>query len=286
MKLEIEKLKGTQKSGNHITSGASSTYASIAANKSNNTKILLVKQKGQQNDATKIKKDLQEKVSPEELGIGVTMGRTTRDGGLILSCGNVKEISTVQSAIQNKLGDNYEVDRPKTHEHRIKVVGIEESEHGAADENIVDRITKQNDLDQNAKDFKLKILRRTNVVNEKFSIVFEVDSNTYNSFISRERMNLGWNRCRVFNEYGIVRCYNCNKYGHIQKECKDKKTCAKCTGDHDVKECKEKILKCINCVESNKKYGMNLCAGHAVWDSTKCETYKRLEKMRRNKFLQ
>lgn len=55
------------------------------------------------------------------------MGRTTRDGELILSCANEKEIRTVQSTIQSKLGDNYEVDRPKTHEHRIKVVGIEDS---------------------------------------------------------------------------------------------------------------------------------------------------------------
>lgn len=121
----------------------------------------MVKQKGQQKDVTQIKKDLQNKVNPGELGIGVSMGRMTRDGGLILSCGNEREISTVQSQIQSKLGEDYQVDRPKTHDHRIKAVGVDESEYGTADEDIIERLIRQNDLEANGNNFKIKILRRT-----------------------------------------------------------------------------------------------------------------------------
>lgn len=108
---------------NSVSSCASKSYAAFTSNRPNNTKVLMVKQKGQEKDVKQIKKDLQNKVNPGELGIGLSMRRTTRDGGLILSCGNEKEISTVQAQIQSKLGENYEVDRPKTHDHKIKAGG-------------------------------------------------------------------------------------------------------------------------------------------------------------------
>lgn len=289
LKSEIEKLKQSQviNADTVVSHSTTSTYASVTStNKPNNTKILLVKQKNQQNDVTQIKRDLQDKVKPGELGIGVSMGRTTRDGGLILTCGNEKEITAVQSEIQQKLGDTYKVDRPKTREHRIKVVGVDEGEYQSTDDDIIKRVMKQNDLGGSNNSFKLQILRKMQVVNRRFNIIFETDSDTYNSLMIRQKMNLGWNRCWIYDDYGIVRCYNCNKYGHLQKECKDKKTCAKCAGEHDVKDCQGNPVKCINCVASNEKYKLNLKTNHIVWDHSECETYKRIEKSRKNKYIQ
>lgn len=285
LKLEITKLKESQ-SVNNTATCPNTSYASIAAGQPNNNKVLLVKQKGQQKDVKQIKKDLQNKVNPGELGVGVSMGRATRDGGLILSCGNEREISTVQSEIQSKLGENYEVDRPKIHDHRIKAVGIDECEYGDSDEIIIDKIIKQNDLESSSKNFKLKILRKTVVINKKFNLILEADSSTYNFIINKQKLNLGWNRCFVYNDYGIIRCYKCNKYGHFQKDCQDKITCGKCTGNHNAQECVSNCVKCINCVLSNEKYKMNLNVNHTVWDNVNCETYKRIEKIRKNKFLQ
>lgn len=77
---------------------------------------------------------------------------------------------------------------------------MNESERNVSDESIIDRVIKQNELDQNDINLNLRILRRTNVFNKKFNIIFEVDSSSYNLFINKQRMNLGWNRYRVFNE--------------------------------------------------------------------------------------
>lgn len=290
LKTEIAKLKEV-KSNSDTTPIASSqesgvSYASAVSNKSNNDKVLIVKPKGQQKDVVQIKKDLQDKVNPSEIRIGVSMGRTTRQGGLILSCGNEQDITAVQSKIQDKLGDSYEVNRPKVNEHRIKVVGVNESERNVSDESIIDRVIKQNELDRNDSNLNLKILRRTNVFNKKFNIIFEVDSSSYNLFINKQRMNLGWNRYMVFNEYGIIRCFNCNKYGHLQKECKEKKVCGKCSKDHDTKDCDNSSVGCINCITSNEKYGLTLNTNHTVWEVTKCETYSRIEKIQKDKFIQ
>lgn len=286
LRLEIAKLKENPSSS---SSNSLVSYASVVCNKSNQTndsKVLLIKQKSQQKDIKQIKIDLKEKVNPVELGVGVAIGRPTKNGSLILSCGMEKDINSVQSEIQTRLGTEYEVDRPKKHEHRIKVVGVNACEHGIDDEEIVNRVIKQNDLNKNDISFNMKILRKTNVVNNKFNIIFEADSNTYNLLINKQRLNLGWNRCPVYNEYGIIRCYHCNKFGHLQKECKDKQICAKCTGEHDSRECQEVNVKCINCIVSNQKYGLNLKTNHTVWDVANCETLKRIEKMQKNKFLQ
>lgn len=78
--------------------------------------------------------DLKEKVNPVKLGVGVTIGRPTKNSSLILSCGNEKDINSVQSEIQTRLGTEYEVDRPKKHVHRIKVVGVNACEHRIDDE--------------------------------------------------------------------------------------------------------------------------------------------------------
>lgn len=282
LKLDIAKLQG----GNTAAEVSNMSYASVVGNQKNNSKVLLIKQKGENRDVKQIKKALQERVNPVELGAGVEMGRATRDGGLVLSCGSEKEITDVQSEIQIKLGNEFEVDRPKTHEHRIKVVGINECEHDTDDGDIINKVISQNNLDRTRNNFKLKILRKTNVVYRKFNIVFETDSTTYNSLIDKQTMNLGWNRCRIFNDYGIIRCYRCNKYGHLQIECKQKTICAKCSGEHESKECRSEAVKCINCVTSNEKYAMNMNTNHAVWDLSKCDTYKRIEQIQKKKFLQ
>lgn len=98
--------------------------------------------------------------------------------------------------------------------------------------------------------------------------------------VNKQKMNIGWSRCNVYSDYGIIRCYNCNKYGHIQKDCTDQLTCAKYSGNHDVKNCKllSNCSKCVNFIASNKKYNMNLGTNHTVWDILNCETYKRIEK--------
>lgn len=62
------------------------------------------------------------------------MGWSTTNGKLVLTYGNEREISVVYSEIQTKLGDDYEVDRPKKRGHRIKVVGIHEDEYESTEE--------------------------------------------------------------------------------------------------------------------------------------------------------
>lgn len=247
LKEEILRMKESKISESKMPD---KTYAYITKN---DNKVLLIKQKSTQNDISIVERDLKNKVNPTEIGIGLSIGRPTKDGGIILNCTGQQEIGTIQSQIQDKLGDEYSVDRPKIKEHRIKVVGIEESEYNCKPEDIVEKIVKQNNIQQQNADFKLNVLRKTSIFNRRFNIIFEVDTKTYDLFTEMEKINIGWNRCAVYSDYGILRCFNCCKYGHISKECKEKTACPRCSEGHELKHCTSKTNKCINCVISNDK---------------------------------
>ncbi|XP_050315413.1 uncharacterized protein LOC126749761 [Anthonomus grandis grandis] len=164
--------------------------------------------------------------------------KATKSGDVIIKCGNEKELTSIQSQIQNNMVDNYSVEVPKLLEHRIKVVGINESEYNLSDNEILAKIKSQNKIPE-SRNRKIQIVRKTKIVSKKFNMILEVDATTYGVFIEKEKMNIGWNRCPVFNEYGIRRCFKCCRYGHLLKEYKENKVCAKCGGPHDVKECNE-----------------------------------------------
>ena len=45
-----------------------------------------------------------------------------------------------------------------------------------------------------------------------------------------------------------LRCYKCQKYGHITAYCKGKQVCGRCGGEHEFGKCEPGAqLKCSNC---------------------------------------
>ncbi len=45
-----------------------------------------------------------------------------------------------------------------------------------------------------------------------------------------------------------IRCYRCQRYGHIAAVCKGKQRCPKCGGDHRIENCEKNAQdKCCNC---------------------------------------
>lgn len=46
----------------------------------------------------------------------------------------------------------------------------------------------------------------------------------------------------------VRRCFNCQRYGHLQRDCKaDLVACGKCAEHHRTSECVSKVWKCVNC---------------------------------------
>jgi len=59
-----------------------------------------------------------------------------------------------------------------------------------------------------------------------------------------------------------LRCYQCYRYGHTQKTCRNTITCPKCSEYHDQEDCTSERTKCVNCHQE-----------HTAFDKA-CEIYK------------
>lgn len=79
-----------------------------------------------------------------------------------------------------------------------------------------------------------------------FNMIIEVNETIFKRLLYKEKIYIEWSNCRVFEDYGIIRCFNCRKYGHISKNCKDNIIFPACSGNHAVKDCNKEVKKCIN----------------------------------------
>ena len=56
-------------------------------------------------------------------------------------------------------------------------------------------------------------------------------------------MYIGWQRCRVYQDFNHGGCFNCNWYGHSAKKCKNGMSYAHCAGEHGTLACINKGIK-------------------------------------------
>lgn len=81
-------------------------------------------------------------------------------------------------------------------------MGINEEEHSESDESIIDKIMKQNNVTTSNE--KLKIIRRSGVFNHRFTMILGVDDANYSKWVKEERIDIGWSRCKVFTDLGVI----------------------------------------------------------------------------------
>ena len=99
-------------------------------------------------------------------------------------------------------------------------------------------------------DFEVSFMRRlsdnqfTGVVRIEFSK--EADVNR----ARKDGLLMGYEKKAVelwSVEERVKRCHKCQRHGHLRFDCKYQQRCAKCSGDHDVKDCNSRSFCCPNC---------------------------------------
>ena len=146
-----------------------------------------------------------------------------------------------------------------------------------SDEEIMTILKKQNETLNN--DINLKIKKRITIENrESWSMILELDDMTHQQLLERGLLYLGWQRCKIFDSTNVRRCFNCWGYGHKQKTCKKDIVCNHCAEKHESKDCKNKVKKCINCMNQKQKFNLkDLKTNHEATDR-KCPHYLRILK--------
>jgi hypothetical protein len=241
--------------------------------------IVIIKPKdgGQQSDVTK--KIVMEKINP--MVIPVNSIRSVSKGSVVMKCQDSRSVEQCKKSIEDELGLDYEVTIPKQKLPAFKIVGLTEL---PSPELLLSKMKAQNSFISSDAQFTVTELKKKN---NKIFASLRCDCESFKNIMANGKLLIGWDSCRVFEHFSVLRCFNCCGYHHTSKECKNKRACPKCSLDHDLKDCNVNEVKCINCVKSNERLGLSLETTHAGW-SRDCAVYKRkvLSESRKIKYLQ
>lgn len=268
---EIEKLK---------TNTKPEQYGYSNAVKKQNKEVIIVKPKDSHQSSENTKKAIEEKIDPCSLGegIGVSKLKYIREGGVAIKYnedGN-KNVQKVCDNIKSSLGQGYEVKVPEKKNPRIVIFNIHSKELEDED-GLINKLITQNTINTEPSIREIKIVHKYQSRKGMINVIFQVDKQSYECIRRKEKISIGWKACFYKDSLNVRQCFNCWKFGHIAKDCKNTKpTCQVCAGEHQEKDCRSRNVCCVNC-----KYALevlkipNLDCNHRAYDR-KCETYKRV----------
>ncbi|XP_036339828.1 uncharacterized protein LOC118749165 [Rhagoletis pomonella] len=224
----------------------------------------------------KTKKDLNKNVDPSDLKISNVHGR--KSGTIVIKSENESERDKIKTAIANKMSDRYEIRVPNTAKPKFMAFGVSLKYES---EQLAEMIKKQKECLKSA---AFEIIKYIEVKKDKstyYNVLIKTDVDTFSAELKSEKINIGWEKCRVQDDMGVSVCYKCKGFNHIATKCKDEEVCLKYLGNHKTMECtKEQINKCINCIRANKKFNLRLDVNHLTINR-QCPVYmKKLEHTR------
>lgn len=191
---------------------------------------------------------------------------------LLFKVGTMKIKKKIKSAIQEKISKQYEVKIPNSTGLNIKIIGMS---FDYSENVLIEKLRKQNPklADANIKFMGKYETKRGNKT--LFNVKLRVDNEAYGKIMEERKVNVGWERCRVYDGTELVQCMKCRGYNHIAKECKNQEICLKCHGQHKTvnSESQEKIMKYINCSKINSRLNMGLDENHFTNDR-ECPVYQ------------
>ena len=237
------------------------TYADISRQNSYvrqercNIPDLIIKPKKKQ-DSSRTRQDVYNKINPKKLKISVIKTKETEKGELIIKCNKTTDMEIIKKEAEKELKE-YEVTTSKLRLPRIKIVNFDQDLNEAEIENSI--------IEQNLghEEGKIKITYiKTNKQKKTTTVFMECYPDVFKKLMSQKKVFINWQRYTIYEDISIPRCYKCQDHYHKSGDCKNRQFCAYCAQNHDVKDCNETFIQCINCIEGNKKHGKNLSINH------------------------
>lgn len=218
------------------------------------TVLCYPREDGASSEATK--ELIQRMVSPRTLGVQVSRLAKIRDGGVAI------EVATLQQA--DKLLKSLEgVVKASLPRKRLPKMQIFDVPSDISPEDLVEsiRVSQAQDTPPEIFRDKLKFICRTGPRGQPTTnMVFEAAPDFYNEVLSLGRIFMMWTSHKVRPFFGIARCFKCQRYGHISKNCHaTQDTCGHCTRQgHTHHDCPTRRLDptCPNCPAGRNKHSV------------------------------
>ena len=224
-----------------------------------------------------------------ESRIPVTKSFKDKSGNLVVVC----ESKESRDALKNQVSESNNTIEMKTPTENRSVVSIVGFSRNYEKEEVVDLLQKQNYFlgqfseSNNIKDhiniFAVKPLRDKPDVYQAFARISKLVRQGFKTF--NDKVTLGLSSCKIYDQYHVKRCNNCQGFGHFYKDCTSPDThiCAKCGENHSTKDCTSSTVQCTNCVKAE----VPLAECNHRCDDSGCPTLrKQQEKIKNNLNLQ
>ena len=200
--------------------------------------------------------------------------RNRKNGEIQIDCGSSNGAEKLKMELSENFGEKYDVFIEKPRRPRVKILGFSRE---YSNEDLIDRIKLQNKQIDLGEMIVLKRYENVNMNYSKYNAIFEVDPKTFKNIMSVGKVYIGYEKCRVVECFGILRCFKCCGFGHKQNECRSENViCPKCAGGHKKSECviePSESNKCTNCIKYRDKRGLNLDCNHNAY-SYSCPVYQ------------
>ncbi|KAG5868526.1 hypothetical protein JTB14_028541 [Gonioctena quinquepunctata] len=181
LQIEIHNLK------DNLTTAVSQrkklrNLADAMKNKKNDNHILVVKPKDDK-DSNLVTKNLKKSIDPAELKIGLNIEKNARHGGVIVKCSN----------------SGAKIQEPKRLVPRIVSTGLADEDKNVEPKDLLVKIIQKNKIPQE-EDFKFQYLISTKGRKCRFSMIVEVDPNTFKLLMKHDNHEpyVGWSICKIY----------------------------------------------------------------------------------------
>lgn len=228
-------------------------------------KRVIIKPKNDHNGGD-ILNDLTKKIDPNVISINKV--KKTKNGGVIMEYSMENDSMELKEIIERDFGDRYIINELKKLKPKIKIFGMSININ---EEDLMRKLKLQNNFLRGSNIEVIKIFEN---YKKTFNAIIQVNAKTFSEMMKMEKVNIGWDKCKVNEHFGLVRCHKCSGFGHTQESCTRIKACGHYGNQHDSNKCNNENINCINCTNANLKFNQSLATDHNVW-SHECEILKR-----------
>ena len=181
-----------------------------------------------------------------------------KDGDLVLICDSKDAREELKQLVQTA-SQEIVMSSPNTKLDAITIVGLL-SEYGKEEvvkciktqNGFVKQFATLNKLDDHLKIHVIKPLKNNPNTFQVFASVSPVLRDGLRHH--KDRIIIGVVSCKIYDRQQVLRCNNCQHFGHFAKQCPtpEEPFCAKCSGNHRTDSCTGNDRKCINCMRKNE----------------------------------
>ena len=203
------------------------------------------------------------------------------NGNLVVVCDSAESRETLKNQV-TAANRGIEMRTPNEIRPVVSIVGLTKS-YGKEEviellkqNYFLSQFAANNDIEEHIKVLTVKPLKGNPDVYQAFVRVSKVVRQGFKTY--NDKVTMGITNCKVYDQFQVKRCNNCQGFGHFYKNCPNPQIsiCAKCGENHATKDCESETVHCVNCAKAELE-----CEHRS--DDIKCPTlHQQQEKLKTN----